>query len=60
MQIDEIAPPAYTDLSRICVFYIKKLKFQLQYMADMLIDLADAIMTSYTPGQEKNLLYNFL
>ena len=47
LQIDEIILPAYTDLSKRCVFYIKQLECPPRYIADMLRDLADAIMTSY-------------
>ena len=47
LQIDEIILPTYTDLSQRCVAYIKEIDCQQQYIADMLIDLAEAIMTSY-------------
>ena len=47
MQIDNIILPAYTDLSKRCVAYINELECPPQYIADMLRDLADAIMTSY-------------
>ena len=47
LQIDKIILPAYTELSKRCVCYIKELKCPPQYIADMLRDLADAIMTSY-------------
>ena len=46
-QIDDIILPAYTDLSKRCVSYIKELECPPQYIADMLRDLADGIMTSY-------------
>ena len=52
-QIDEIILPAYTDLSKTCVSYIKKLECPPQYIADMLRDLADAIMTSYSEVKNK-------
>ena len=47
LQIDEIILPAYTDLSKKCVSYIKQLECKPQYIAYMFRDLADAIMTSY-------------
>ncbi|CAE19483.1 hypothetical [Prochlorococcus marinus subsp. pastoris str. CCMP1986] len=47
IQIDNIILPAYTDLSKRCVSYINELECPPQYIADMLRDLADAIMTSY-------------
>ena len=54
LQIDEIILPAYTDLSKRCVFYINQLGCPPQYIADMLRDLADAIMTSYPEVKNKN------
>ena len=54
LQIDEIILPAYTDLSKRCVSYIKQLDCPPQYIADMLRDLADAIMTSYPEVKNKN------
>ena len=47
LQIDEIILPAYSDLSKRCVSCINELNCPPQYMADMLRDLAEAIMTSY-------------
>ena len=47
LQIDGIILPAHTELSKRCVSYIKQLECPPQYIADMLRDLADAIMTSY-------------
>ena len=54
LQIDEIILPAYTFLSRRCVSYIKQLECHPQYIADMLRDLADAIITSYPEVKNKN------
>ena len=54
LQIDEIILPAYTDLSKRCVSYIKQLDCPPQYIADMLSDLANAIMTSYPEVDDKN------
>ena len=59
LQIDEINHPAYTDLSKRCVSYIKKLECPPQFIADMLNDLADAIMTSYPEVKDKNSFYGF-
>ena len=47
LQIDDIILHAYTDLSKRCVAFIKKLECSLQYIAVMLRDLANAIMISY-------------
>ena len=54
LQIDAIILPAYTDLSKSCVSYIKELECPPRYIADMLRDIADAIMTSYPEVKEKN------
>ena len=54
LQIDNIILPAYTELSKRCVCYIKELKCPPQYIADMLRDLADAIMTSYPKVKNNN------
>ena len=59
LQIDEIILPAYTDLSKTCVSYIKKLECPPQYIADMLRDLAGPIMTSYPEVKPKILFYSF-
>ena len=53
-QIYDISFPSYTDLSKRCVSYIKKLEFPPDNIADMLRDLADAIMTSYPEVKNKN------
>ena len=54
LQIDEIILPAYTDLSKRCLSYIKQLECSTHYFVDMLRDLADAIMTSYPEVKNKN------
>ena len=54
LQIDEIILPAYTDLSKRCVSYIRQLECPPQYIADMLRDLADAIITSYPGVKNEN------
>ena len=52
-QIDEIILPAYSDLSKRCVSFIKELDCPPQYISDMLKDLAEAIMTSYPEHKNK-------
>ena len=47
LQIDEIVLPAYTDLSKRCVACINELYCTPQYIADMLRDFANAIITLY-------------
>ena len=51
LQIDEIVLPAITDLSMRCVAYINELDCPPKYIADMLRDLAEAIMTTYPEFQ---------
>ena len=45
---------AYTDLSKQCVSHIKELECPAEYIADMLRDLTDSIMTSYPEVKHKN------
>ena len=54
LQIDEIIFFAYSNLSKRCVSYIKQLECPPQYIADMLRDLSDSIMASYTEVKNKN------
>ena len=46
-QIDDIVLPAFTDLSERCFAYINELDCPPQYIADMLRDFPDAIITLY-------------
>ena len=46
-KMDEIILTVCSDLSKRCVAYIKKLDCPPQYIADMLRDLSEAIMTPY-------------
>ena len=57
LQIDNIILPAYTDLSKRCVAYINELECPPQYIADMLRDLADAIMTSHPEVKDNSSNY---
>ena len=54
LQLDEIILSKYTDLSKNCVSYTYEINSPQQYIADMLRNVADAIMTSYPSIQEKN------
>ena len=47
LQINEIILPPYTDLSKRCVAYIKDFDCTSKFIADILRNLAAAIMTSY-------------
>ena len=52
LQIDEIILPTYTYHSKRCVGYIKDLDCPPQYIADMLRNLAEAIMNLYPEFKE--------
>ena len=51
-QIDDVILPAYTDMYKKCVFYIRKLECPLQYIAYMLMNIANAIIGSYPEDQD--------
>ena len=51
-QLDDLILPAYTVMSKKCVFYIRKIESFLQYIAYMLMDIADAIISSYPESQD--------
>ena len=53
-QIHEIILPAYTDLSKRCFSYVKQLECSPKYIAYMLSDLADLIMTSHPEVKDKS------
>ena len=54
LQIDEIILPHYLELSKRFISFIEKLERLSRYLADMLRDLEDAIMTSYPKVKEKD------
>ena len=47
LQINDIILPTYNDFSKKYISYIKQLECPPRYIADMLRDLANAIMISY-------------
>ena len=51
-QLDDVILPAYTVMSKKCVFYIRKLDCFTQYIADMRMDIANAIISSYPEDQD--------
>ena len=54
LKIDEIILPLYLELSKRLISFIEKLECPSRYLADILRDLADAIMTSYPKVKEKD------
>tara|TARA_Y100001970_G_C14246787_1_gene868904 strand:+ start:1727 stop:1939 length:213 start_codon:yes stop_codon:yes gene_type:complete len=52
-QIDNIILPAYTEMANLSVSYINKFECPPEYVADMLRDIADAIIKSH-PNSEIN------
>ena len=46
-QLDEIILPAYNEITTISVSFIKKLECPPEYVAEMLRDVAEAIISSH-------------
>ena len=57
LQIDEVILPAYTDLLKRYVSYIKQLECSPKYITYMLSDLAETIMTSYPEVKDKSSIF---
>ena len=51
-QLDDVILPVYTDMSKKCVFYIRKVECPPKYIADMLKEIANAIISSYPEDQD--------
>ena len=52
-QLDEIILPAYTEITKMSVSFISKLECPPEYVADMLRDVAEAIV-SFHPESNKS------
>ena len=52
-QLDNMILPAYTEITKLSVSFIKKFKCPPEYVADMLRDIADAIVASH-PESKRN------
>ena len=52
-QIDNEILPAYTEMAKISVSYINQFKCPPEYVADMLRDIADALISSHPESEEK-------
>ena len=46
-QLDKIILPAYTEITKLSVSFINKLDCPPEYVADMLRDVSDAIVSSH-------------
>ena len=46
-QLDEIILPAYNEITKMSVSFINKLECPPEYVADMLRDIADALISSH-------------
>ena len=57
LQKNEIILPAHTLLTKRFVSHINHLECHIQYIADMLKDLADAMLTSYPEVKNKNSIF---
>ena len=52
-QLDEMILPAYNEITKMSVSFINKLECPPEYVADMLRDVAEAIISSH-PESNKN------
>ena len=52
-QLDKMILPAYTEITKLSVSFINKLECPPEYVADMLRDIAEAIVSSH-PESNKN------
>tara|TARA_Y100001978_G_C23443215_1_gene314057 strand:- start:202 stop:414 length:213 start_codon:yes stop_codon:yes gene_type:complete len=50
-QIENMILPAYSEIAKISVSYIKKFDCPPEYVADMLRDIADAIVSSHPESE---------
>ena len=50
-QLDEMILPAYTEITKMSVSFINKLECPPEYVADMLRDIADAIVSSHPESE---------
>ena len=46
-QLDEMILPAYNEITKMSVSFINKLECPPEFVADMLIDVAEAILSSH-------------
>ncbi len=46
-QLDRMILPAYTEITKLSVSFINKFECPPEYVADMLRDIADAIVSSH-------------
>ena len=51
-QLDEIILPAYNEITKMSVSFINKLECPPEYVADMLRDVAEAIISSHPESSE--------
>tara|TARA_B100000212_G_C26974085_1_gene363783 strand:+ start:200 stop:421 length:222 start_codon:yes stop_codon:yes gene_type:complete len=52
-ELDNMILPAYTEMAKISVSYINKFNCPPEYVADMLRDIADALISSH-PESDSN------
>ena len=53
-QIDELILPAYTDIAKQSVSYINQFQCPPEYVADMLRDIADALVSAHPNSKKDN------
>ena len=52
-QLDNMILPAYTDLAKQRFAYVNKFAYPLEYVADMLRDIADALTSIHTESESE-------
>ena len=52
-QIDNLILPAYTEMAKKSVHYINQFKCPPEYVADMLRDIADALISAHPESEKK-------
>ena len=52
-QLDEMILPAYNEITKMSVSFINKLECPPEYVADMLRDVAEAIVASHPESNKK-------
>ena len=52
-QIDNLILPAYTEMAKKSVYYINQFQCPPEYVADMLRDIADALISAHPDSETK-------
>ena len=52
-QIDNVILPAYSEMAKKSVYYINQFQCPPEYVADMLRDIADALISAHPDSETK-------